>query len=114
MTGREAAAEIRLFSLGRWLLGQAGELRRGLHAERLQLAAHEARRTVVSDGLNGLVHILAIGLSVGLLVTGHISIGAAAALFAAIESFQSQLFRSDLGVGLCSTMTFAICRISSR
>ena len=88
MTGREAAAEIRLFSLGRWLLGQAGELRRGLHAERLQLAAREARRTVVSDGLNGVVHILAIGLSVGLLVNGHISIGAAAALFAAIESFQ--------------------------
>ena len=43
---------------------------------------------MVSDGLNSVVHILAIGLSVGLLVNGHISIGAAAALFAAIESFQ--------------------------
>ena len=100
MTGRESAAEIRLFSLGRWLLGQAGELRRGLHAERLQLAAHEARRTVVSDGLNGVVHILAIGLSVGLLVNGHISIGAAAALFAAIESFQVNYADLIWGVSL--------------
>ena len=38
--------------------------------------------------MNGVVHIAAIGLSVGLLVSGHISIGTAAALFAAIESFQ--------------------------
>ena len=88
MTGREAAAEVRLFSLGRWLLDQAGDLRQGLHKERLQLAAHEARRTVVSDGLNGVVHVLALGLSVGLLVNGHISVGTAVALFAAIESFQ--------------------------
>ena len=88
LTGREAAAEVRLFGLGRWLLDQAGDLRQGLHKERLQLAAHQARRTVVSDGMNGVVHIAAIGLSVGLLVSGHISIGTAAALFAAIESFQ--------------------------
>lgn len=88
MTGREAAAEVRLFSLGRWLLNQARELRRGLHQERLQLAAREERRTVVSDGLNGVVHIMALGLSVGLLVNGHISVGTAIALFAAIESFQ--------------------------
>ena len=88
MTGREAAAEVRLFSLGRWLLGQAEELRRGLNQERLQLAAREERRTVVSDGLNGVVHVLALGLSVGLLVNGHISVGTAVALFAAIESFQ--------------------------
>ena len=88
LTGRRAAAEIRLFSLGQWLLDQAGDLRQGLHKERLQLAAHQARRTVVSDGMNGVVHIAAIGLSVGLLVSGHISIGVAAALFAAIESFQ--------------------------
>ncbi len=88
LTGRAAAAEVRLFSLGRWLLAQAGQLRRRLHQERLRLSAQEARRTVVSDGMNGLVHVAALGVSVGLLVNGHISIGAAAALFAAIETFQ--------------------------
>ena len=88
MTGRHAAAEIRLFGLGRWLLAQAGELRRGLLGERLRLAARVARRETAAYGLNGVVHIAALGLSIGLLVNGHISIGTAAALFAAIESFQ--------------------------
>lgn len=92
LTGRHSAAELRLFSLGQWLLDQAGQLRRRLHKERLQLAAREARLTVVSDGMNGLTHVAALGVSVGLLVNGHISIGAAAALFAAIETFQITFF----------------------
>lgn len=92
LTSRQPAAENRLFSLGQWLLAQAGQLRRRLHQERLQLAAREARLTVLSDGMNGLVHVAAIGVSVGLLVNGHISIGAAAALFAAIETFQITYF----------------------
>ncbi|MYD26658.1 MAG: ABC transporter ATP-binding protein, partial [Gemmatimonadetes bacterium] len=92
LTGRHSAAEIRLFSLGKWLLDQAGLLRRRLHRERLQLAAREARLTVLSDCMNGLTHVAALGLSVGLLVNGHISVGAAAALFAAIETFQITFF----------------------
>ncbi|MYB77343.1 MAG: ABC transporter ATP-binding protein [Chloroflexi bacterium] len=88
LTRRDSAAEVRLFSLGRWLLAQADHLRCRLQEERLQLAAHEARRMMLSGSMNGVVHIAAVGISVGLLVSGHISIGAAAALFAAIESFQ--------------------------
>ena len=88
LTSRESAAEVRLFSLGQWLLEQAGRLRGRLHREKLHLTAREARHTVVADGMNGLAHVAALGLSVVLLVNGHISIGAAAALFAAIESFQ--------------------------
>jgi ATP-binding cassette subfamily B protein len=106
LTSRESAAEIRLFSLGQWLLDQARKLRRRLHQERLQLAAHEARFTVVADGMNGLVHLAAIGLSVGLLVNGHISIGAAAALFAAIESFQITYF----GLLWCGSMLYSSLR----
>lgn len=102
LTGRQPAAELRLFSLGHWLLDQAGQLRRRLHQERLQLAAREARLTVVSDGMNGLVHVAALGVSVGLLVNGHISIGAAAALFAAIESFQITYF----GLIWCGSMLY--------
>ena len=102
LTSRQPAAEIRLFSLGQWLLDQAGQLRRRLHQERLQLAAREARLTVVSDGMNGLTHVAALGLSVGLLVNGHISIGAAAALFAAIESFQITYF----GLIWCGSMLY--------
>ncbi|MDE2839421.1 MAG: ABC transporter ATP-binding protein, partial [Chloroflexota bacterium] len=102
LTGRHSAAEIRLFSLGQWLLNQAGQLRRSLHKERLQLAAREARLTVVSDGMNGLTHIAALGLSVGLLINGHISIGAAAALFAAIETFQITFF----GLIWCGSMLY--------
>ncbi len=102
LTSRQSAAELRLFSLGQWLLDQARQLRRRLHKERLHLAAHEARLTVVSDGMNGLVHVAAIGVSVGLLVNGHISVGAAAALFAAIESFQITYF----GLIWCGSMLY--------
>ena len=102
LTSRQPAAEIRLFSLGQWLLDQAGQLRRRLHQDRLQLAAREARLTMVSDGMNGLTHVAALGVSVGLLVNGHISIGAAAALFAAIESFQITYF----GLIWCGSMLY--------
>ena len=85
---RDSAAEVRLFGLGQWLLAQADYLRKLLHEERLHLAAREARRMMLAGSMNGVVHIAAVGISVGLLVSGHISIGAAAALFAAIESFQ--------------------------
>lgn len=102
LTSRHSAAELRLFSLGQWLLDQAGQLRRRLHRERLQLAAREARLTVLSDSMNGLTHIAALGLSVGLLVNGHISIGAAAALFAAIETFQIAFF----GLIWCGSMLY--------
>ena len=88
LTGREAAAEVRLFGLSGWLLEQVAVLRRRLDRERLKLAGRELRQSVVHDGLNGLVHIVALVFSVGLLVVGRVSIGTAAALFAAIESFQ--------------------------
>ena len=88
LTGREAAAEVRLFGLSGWLLDQVAVLRRRLDRERLGLAGRELRQSVVHDGLNGLVHIVALVFSVGLLVVGRVSIGTAAALFAAIESFQ--------------------------
>ena len=102
LTSRHSAAEIRLFSLGQWLLDQAGQLRSRLHQERLQLTAREARLTVVSDGMNGLTHVAALGVSVGLLVNGSISIGAAAALFAAIETFQITYF----GLIWCGSMLY--------
>ena len=88
LTGREAAAEVRLFGLAGWLLDQVAVLRRRLDRERLQLAARELRQTGFNGGLNGLAHIVALVFSVGLLVVGRVSIGTAAALFAAIERFQ--------------------------
>ena len=66
-----------------------------------KLAGREFRQTVVHDGLNGLVHIVALVFSIGLLVVGRVSIGTAAALFAAIEHFQrdyADLVRLMLGV----------------
>ncbi len=88
LTGREAAAEVRLFGLAGWLLDQVAVLRRRLDRERLQLAARELRQTGFNGGLTGLAHIVALVFSVGLLVVGRVSIGTAAALFAAIERFQ--------------------------
>ncbi|MBI3971445.1 MAG: ABC transporter ATP-binding protein [Chloroflexi bacterium] len=88
LTGREAAAELRLFGFGPWLVDQVERLRRRLHGERLALARHEARLTVAADGLNALVLVAAVAGSVWLLITGRAGIGAYAALFSAVQSFQ--------------------------
>ena len=88
LTGRKSAAEVRLFGLGGWLLDQVAVLRRRLDRERLELAGRELRQTGFNGGLNGVAHIVALVFSVGLLVVGQVSIGTAAALFAAIERFQ--------------------------
>ena len=88
LTGREAAAEIRLFGFGPWLIDQAERLWRRLRRERLHLAASEARTLVLSDSLNALTYLAAIAFSVWLLVTGQAGIGAYAAFFLAIETFQ--------------------------
>ena len=90
LTGRESAAEVRLFGLGGWLLDQIAVRRRRLDRERLRLAGRELRQAIVHSGLNGLAHIVALVFSVGLLVVGRVSIGTAAALFAAIERFQGE------------------------
>ena len=88
LTGRPAAAEVRLFGFGLRLLTQADQLLRRLRGERLQLATAETRATLVADAVDALIYIGSIVVSVWLLVIGRASLGVYAALFTAIETFQ--------------------------
>ena len=88
LTGRAAAAEIRLFGFGSWLIDQADRLWHRLRGERMALTTREARETVVTEGLNAMTYVAALSFSVWLLATGRADLGALAALFVAIESFQ--------------------------
>ena len=88
MTGRRAAAELRLFGFGTWLMQQAEYLWQRLQRERLQVATIEARATLFADGMNAVVYLAVIAFGVGLLVAGRLRVSAAAAFFAAVESFQ--------------------------
>ena len=88
LTGRHAAAEVRLFVFGGWLIEQTANLWSRLSRERLALVGREARATLLADGLNALVYVVAIAFSLGLLLTGRVAIGAYAAFFYAVESFQ--------------------------
>ena len=88
LTGRAAAAEIRLFGFGSWLIDQADRLWHRLRGERMALTTREARETVVTEGLNAMTYVAALSFSVWLLATGQADLGALAALFVAIESFQ--------------------------
>jgi|LSQX01.1.fsa_nt_gb ATP-binding cassette subfamily B protein len=88
LTGRHAAAEVRMFGFGGWLIEQTASLWSRLSRERLALAGREARATLLADGLNALVYVVAIAFSLGLLLTGRVAIGAYAAFFYAVESFQ--------------------------
>jgi ABC-type multidrug transport system fused ATPase/permease subunit len=91
LTGRTAAAEIRLFGLGPSLIGQAGRLWQRLVEERLALASSLARSTFAMDGLNAVVYVGALAFGVQLLAAGRLGLGLAAALFAAVERFQGSV-----------------------
>ena len=88
LTGRSAAAELRLFGFGPWLIDRTEKLWLGMRDERMQLERREFKLSVVSDGINALVTLATIGFGVVLLVAGRVSLGATAAFFAAIDGFQ--------------------------
>lgn len=90
LTGRPAAAEVRMFGLGGWLIEQAEDLWRQLSREKIALAGREARATLLADGLNALVYVASIAFSLSLLLAERVAIGAYAAFFYAVESFQSR------------------------
>ena len=86
---RDAAAEVRLFNLGPWLVDGIQRLWLRTMRRRLRLSAAGARVSIWTDGLNALVYLAAITFSVWLLITGSASLGAYAAFFFAVQSFQS-------------------------
>ena len=88
LTGRSAAAELRLFGFGPWLIDRAEKLWLGMRDERMQLEHREFKLEFVTDGINGLVTLVTIGFGVVLLVAGRVSLGATAAFFAAIDGVQ--------------------------
>ena len=88
LSGRKAAAEIRLFDFGTWLIERADALWKKLSRERINLARKEVRLGLLSDGLNAVTYIAAIAFSLGLLLAGQATIGAYAAFFYAIEHLQ--------------------------
>ena len=88
LTGRSAAAELRLFGFGPWLIDRAEKLWLGMRDERMQLERREFKLSLVSDGINALVTLATVGFGVVLLVAGRVSLGATAAFFAAIDGFQ--------------------------
>lgn len=93
LTGREGAAEIRLFGLSFFLIEQTMRIWRHMVQERMQLVTIRARMRLVTDGTNALVYILAVVFGVELLITGRMGVGAIAAFFVAIEQFQSSYGR---------------------
>ncbi|MCE2439687.1 MAG: ABC transporter ATP-binding protein [Candidatus Latescibacteria bacterium] len=88
LSGRKAAAEIRMFAFGAWLIDRADVLWRKLSGRRMRLAKKEARLGLISDGLNTVTYIVAVTFSLGLLFAGRATIGAYAAFFYAIEQLQ--------------------------
>jgi ABC-type multidrug transport system fused ATPase/permease subunit len=88
LSRRPAAAELRLFGFAPWLIDRAEALWRRLRDRRMHLTATEVPRTVAVDGLNALVYLAVVALSIGLLAAGGTGLGAYAAFFLLIETFQ--------------------------
>ena len=101
MTGREAAAEVRLFGLGSHLLDKHQRLFSQLRDHRLKLARHRAVNTIgptLGDQLTYAVVILGLVL---LIAGGDLTVGYFVALLGASERFRDavgQLFSHISGL----------------
>ena len=116
LTGRAAAADLRLFGFGPWMIDRAENLWVGMRDERMQLERREFKFAFLSDGINALVTLATIGFGVSLLVAGRVSLGATAAFFAAIDGFQQHYWGSGMEMPRLSTtisVTYAISSSSS-
>ena len=74
LTGRAAAADLRLFGFGPWMIDRAENLWVGMRDERMQLERREFKFAFLSDGINALVTLATIGFGVSLLVAGRVSL----------------------------------------
>ena len=100
LSGRHAAAEIRMFAFGAWLIDRADALWRKISRKRMGIAKKEAGMGLTSDGLNTLTYIAAIAFSLGILFSGRATIGAYAAFFYAIEQLQGHYRSLVWGVSI--------------
>ena len=95
MTGREAAAEVRLFGLGSYLLNKRQRIFNQLRDHRLKLARQRAANTVVPTLGDQLTYALVILGLVVLIAGGDLTVGYFVALLGASERFRDavgQLF----------------------
>jgi ATP-binding cassette, subfamily B, bacterial len=91
MTGREAAAEIRLFGLRDTLLGAWSRLHRELRDERLTLARREFRIDGAGHSGQALTLGLALAVVVALIAGGRLTLGQYAAFAGAVQGFQGSM-----------------------
>lgn len=92
MAGREAAAEVRLFGLGDYLLRSWAQLNGELRNERLALVNREFRFEGGSSTAESLTFGLALTLVVFLVAGGALTLGQYAAFVGAVQQFQRSLF----------------------
>jgi len=89
MADRPAAAEVRLFGLGDFLLGRRKKLVAELRNDRLSLARERVRGAVARTFFEHFTYALVITWSVVLIVTGRLTLGLFAAFLTAAQQFMS-------------------------
>ena len=98
MTGREAAAEVRLFGLGTYLLEKRQHLFRDRRDERLKLGREQSMAAIRSSLGEQVTYALVIVGIVALMAGGKLSLGYFAALLAAAERFRDGVMNFLSGV----------------
>jgi ATP-binding cassette, subfamily B, bacterial len=88
LTGKGAAAEVRLFGFGGWMIERTLGLWVALRRQRLRYDANDARLNTIFGLFVRLTYVAALAFSVGLFAGGQVGIAVAATLFYAIERFQ--------------------------
>lgn len=91
MTAREAAREIRLYGLGRYLRNNWNKLNDKLKKERLTIARRESRLEFISSGGNTMSFAVVLTGIVYLATLGLLSVGQYAAFIRAVLQFQIDL-----------------------
>jgi ATP-binding cassette subfamily B protein len=98
MTGRQAAAEIRLFGLGEYLLEKRQTLFAAMRDERLQLQREFVRYAVPTSAVEQLTYGAVVTATVALVARGSLSIGYLTAYLGAAQRFRDAFLFLLLGL----------------
>ncbi|HWS36797.1 MAG TPA: ATP-binding cassette domain-containing protein [Actinoplanes sp.] len=101
LAAREPAAELRAFTIRRFLLTEAGRLMRIATREQIRMIGRVVRTNLVGQALSGLATGLAYAMLFWLLWTGRMALAAAGAAAYAI----------NMGIGKLTELAFTVNRI---
>ncbi|MFD7227535.1 ABC transporter ATP-binding protein [Streptomyces sp. NPDC059881] len=91
LTSRTAAQEVRIHTVGRFLLDRYRDMAESAEEEQKRLATNKALTELVAAGMSGLAMVCTYGVMVWLIVAGHMELAVAGTAVIAVRSGSANL-----------------------